>query len=224
MDILIRWGKNDKNGIKLPILPESYKVDGKQQNTSVNVHATGEMNLKGKRALMTISWSSFFPGNKNSHSSLDYHNDYHDPIKYYVYYFEKLLAQNTTIHIVIGKRINIFGTIESFSWGESDGGGDIYYDVSIKEQRGLTLKKMLKTGYSVTVEWKKGDTWKKLCKKYLADESLAGQNRALKANAATIAKAIKAYKKTKAYKKQAKKKKTVDEAVALIGYKVVLKL
>lgn len=223
MDMLIRWGKEEKKGIILPVLPASYKVDGKQQNTSVNVHATGEINLKGKRALMTVTWSSFFPGTKERYNSLsNHHGSYHDPVKYYVYYLETQLAKNTTVHLIIGKRINIFGTIESFSWGEDDGSGDIYYDITIKEQRQLTFKKMVKNNYSVSVTWKKGDTWKKLCKKHLGDESLADANIKLKTNQETLKKAKKAYKKTKEYKKM--KKKTNYDELALVGYKVVLKL
>lgn len=217
MDIYIKWN-NEKKWIKLPILPSSYAIDGKQQNTSVNVHAFGEVNLKGKRALMTVSWSCFFPGQSYYFAKDKYRN----PIKYYVQQFETLMENNTTIHVIIGNRVNMFGTIESFKWSESDSNGDISYDIAIKEFREPGDKTRIKksfTGYSVEYKWKKGDTWKKICKKNLmGDATLADQNR--KANKKVINKAIKAYKK----KKKIKKTKIIKEETALVGYKVVLKL
>lgn len=218
MDIFIKWGKNEKEWIKLPVLPASYSIDGKQQNTSVNVHALGEINLKGKRALMTVAWSCFFPGQSYYFAKDSYKN----PIKNYVIKFETLMENNTTIHVIIGNRVNMFGTIEKFAWSESEGNGDISYDITIKEFREPGDKTRIKksfTEYSVEYKWKKGDTWKKVCKKNLmGDATLADKNRT--ANKKTIDKAIKAYKK----KKKIKKTKTVKEETALVGYKVVLKL
>lgn len=164
MDIFIRWGKNDASGFKLPVNPSSYKIDGKQQNTSVNIHASGEINLKGKRALRTVSWSCFFPNRKYDFAQAKYHN----PIDYYVKKLVTLMDNNTTVHLVLGESINFFGTIESFSWGENEGNGDINYEISIKEQRTLggTSRNMsiFSDDYVVYV-WKKNDTWTKAYKK-----------------------------------------------------------
>lgn len=217
MDIYIKWNK-EKSGFKLPVLPETYTIDGKQQNTAVNIHAMGQLNLKGKRALIGISWSSFFPGQEYSFAK----DTFQDPIKFYVTILKTLMEDNTTIHLVIGTRINIFGTIESFTWSEDGRNGDIAYDISIREYREpgtlVRIKRYFDDNYSVEYKWKKNDTWKSVCKKQLGDASLASKNQ--KANKKVINKAIKAYKK----KKKIKKTKTIKENVALVGYKVVLKI
>ena len=164
MDIFIRWGKNDASGFKLPVNPASYKIDGKQQNTSVNIHASGEINLKGKRALKTVSWSCFFPGEKYNFAQAKLN----DPINYYVKKLVEVMDKNTTIHLVLGQSINIFGTIESFTWGQDSGNGDINYDISIKEQRtlgGSAPNMSIFADDYVAYHWKKGDTWAKAYKK-----------------------------------------------------------
>ena len=224
MDIYIKW-KNDTKGFRLPVNPEKYSLDGKQQNTSVNIHAAGEYNLKGKRALQTISWSCFFPAQKY------YFNitKFQDPITFYVKKLTNLLNDNTTVHVMIGDRVNLFATIDSFTWGEEDGTGDIFYSISFKEDRAYAEavgkaasdafdgegKRLAKEVTKVTYKWKKGDTWKKVCKAKLGNAKYAKANQ--KANKKVINKA------KKAYKKKHPKVKTVKEATALIGYKVVLK-
>lgn len=164
MDIYIRWGKNDAYGFKLPVNPSSYKINGAQQNTSVNIHASGEINLKGKRALKTVSWSCFFPGKKEKYAL----TSFHDPITYYVNKLVSVMDKNTTVHLVIGRSINIFGTIESFSWGQDEGNGDINYEISFKEQRDLsgnTISKSIFSADYIVYTWKKGDTWVSAYKK-----------------------------------------------------------
>lgn len=241
MDIFIRWGKNDANGFKLPVNPSSYKIDGKQQNTSVNIHASGEINLKGKRALKTISWSCFFPHMKYDFAKTKYHN----PIDYYVKKLVSVMDSNTTVHLVLGESVNIFGTIESFSWGENEGNGDINYDISIKEQRTLggTNLSIFADDY-VIYKWKKGDTWTKVYKKLWGRPSSKLTYPTVKVKVKTkkgvrIKEVKRTYinhkptysqkynKKTinlaiKAYKKKHPKAKKIKAETALIGYEVVI--
>lgn len=208
MDIFIKWN-NDTNGFKLPVNPESYQLNGKQQNTAVNIHAIGELNLKGKRALNVVQWGCFFPAQAYSfcvdtpRAPMSYISD-----------LTQLMNDNTTVHVVIGDRVNMFATIESINWGEDDRSGDINYDISFKEDRGLeTGKRVSKQVDGTKYVWKKKDTWNSVCKKNLGDASYAAANKA--ANQSVIDKAMKAYKK-----RTGKKGK---ENVALVGYTVVLK-
>ena len=216
----IRWGASDNGGFKLPINPESYTVDGKQQNTSVNIHGLGELNLKGKRSLLTVSWSSFFPNKR-----YDFAQDtYHDPVKFYVRKLLSIIEKNTTVHLIVGTRINLYGTIESFTWGENEQNGDVVYDISIKEQRMIAKNRIginnVTGGYTIIYTWKKGDTWAKVCKKILgSSEDWKDQRKSNISIVNTAKKAAKAALK----KQKKKKKKTVKENTALIGYMVVLK-
>ena len=221
MDIFIKWytKKGKIKSIQLPILPESYTINGKQQNTSVNIHDSGELNLKGKRALMSVGWSCFFPGKKYDFA----HTAYAEPLKTYVKVIETLLEDNTTVQVIIGSRLNLHATIESFSWGESGGSGDIEYDISFKEYRvagdNTRIDKLAHAKATIRVAWYKGDTWKKICKRGLGsnDADLVEKNRA--ANKKLIDKAIATYRK----KHKIKKTKTVKETDALDNCVVTLK-
>jgi hypothetical protein len=223
LDIFINWGKNDKYGFLLPVNPESYSVENAQQNTSVTIHDFGELNLKGKRALKKVSWSCFFPHEKYDFSR----TKFEDPITFYVFKLTNLLEKNTTVHVMIGEKLNLYGTIESFTWGEDEGTGDVNYSISIKEDRvaqetaeaeadgAMNAAGDVPGGAAkISYKWKKGDTWKNVCKAKLGDNSAKVWKKNQKDNKKVITKAKKAYKK--------KHKKAGKEAVALIGYKVVL--
>ena len=202
MDIIIRWDK-EANGFQLPINPNSYTVDGKQNNTSVYIHELGEINLKGKRALRTVSWSSCFPAQRYEFCKVD-------PLEpmTYISMLESCLEKNTQMHVLIGTNLNMFATIESLQWLDDEQNGDINYSITFKEEREPgAAKRTAKEVVPVTYTWKKKDSWAKVCKKLLGDSKYAKSCK--KKNKAVI----------KAAKKATKKKK---EAVALVGYKVVI--
>lgn len=218
MDIYIKWS-NDSEEIHLPVNPESFSKDGSQNNTSLYVHDLGEINLKGKRGLYQITVSSFFPAQEYDFCRCTPE----DPYDYYVKKLGALYEKNTTIHLTItDTSINFYGTIESFSYGESDRSGDVYYTLVIKEFRDVaSTSRITKDTQSKSVKWKKGDTWQKITKRALgkSDKWKMVKNN----NKKTVSTAKKEYIKTykKAHKGEAPKK--VDETVALIGYKVVVK-
>ena len=54
MDIYLNWD-SDKKSILLPINPESFEISGTQNKQSTYVHNLGEINLKGKRGLYSIT-------------------------------------------------------------------------------------------------------------------------------------------------------------------------
>ena len=126
MDIYIKWD-SDKKGFLLPINPEGFELSDSMNNTSVIVHNLGEINLKGKRSLWTITLESFFPHQKYSFSR----GAYHDPYEYYIKKLKKLFEKNTTIHLIITQTsINGFFTIESFTYGNKEKNGDVSYSLS----------------------------------------------------------------------------------------------
>lgn len=204
----IKWN-NDKKSIRLPILPESFMVEGSQNNQSVMIHNLGEINLKGKRGLYSIAIESFFPHEKLSFQ----HGKFYEPYDYYIKKLKNLYEKNTTVHLIItGTDISLFCTIESFSWGEEDKSGDVKYSLALKEYREdaltSTSKRPTKQVETKSVKWKKGDTWQKLTKSALG--SSKDWKKVRKNNSSVIKKAI---------KKTGKKEKA-----ALIGYKVVIKV
>lgn len=125
------WLKGTKK-VRFPVLPSEYSVSSEQNNTTVNVIGLGEVVLKGKRSLRSISFSSFFP--EKYDSSYCETSSLKSP-KTYVDLIEKIKQNGTTKLIITGTSINFRCTIESFEWGENDGTGDINFTLTLKEYR-----------------------------------------------------------------------------------------
>ncbi len=131
------WLKNTSKRVKLPVLPSGYRVSSGQGNTIVNVAALGEVNLKGKRNLQEVTFSSFFPKRRESYCEK---GTLRSP-KEYVVDIEEMKRRGTVKLIITGVPISMDVTIESFEWEERDGSGDIYYTLSLKEYRKLNIPK-----------------------------------------------------------------------------------
>lgn len=125
------WLKGSKK-VRIPVLPSEYTVSSGQNNTVVNVIGLGDVVLKGKRGLRSISFSSFFPMKYDS--SFCEYTGLKSP-KAYVELIEKMKRAGTVKLIITGTQINFRCTIESFEWGENDGTGDINYTLSFQEYR-----------------------------------------------------------------------------------------
>lgn len=222
MNIFINWD-DDEESIQLPINPQSFSVEGAQNNTSVIVQNLGEINLKGKRNLYGLSFESFFPAQQYDFCKCNCKEPF-----YYISQLKALLENNTTIHLVITDTdVNMQCTIESFSYGQAERNGDVNYSLSLKEYREFkntdvsanktinttvqkaATKRTSKTVKSQSYKWKKGDTWHKVAKKKTGTS--ANYKAIRKQNKAVIKKAKKKYPKKK-------------EKDALVGYKVVIKV
>lgn len=211
MDIFIKWD-NDEKLIRLPILPSSIEINGSMQNASYNIHNLGEINLKGRRGLYSFSIDSFFP-----HEFLPIQKgEWFDPYEFYVDQLKTLYEENTTIHLIVtGTDISLYCTIESFRYGEIDGSRDVAYSLQLKEYREIGAEKgtknnrPIKSIKPVEVSWKIGDTWQSLSKKIYGSSEYWQSIRLNNIDVVT--------------------KATMDfpnrrEEVALVGYKVVIKL
>lgn len=126
------------NNISIPVLPSEYQVQSSQNNQSENIIGIGEISLKGKRNLMTISFSSFFPLRRNS--SYCRRGSILKPLQY-VDAIERMKQTGTVKLVITGSPIRMDCTIESFEWGENDGTGDIFYTISFKEYRNIGASK-----------------------------------------------------------------------------------
>lgn len=126
------------NNISIPVLPSEYQVQSSQNNQSENIIGIGEVSLKGKRNLMTISFSSFFPLRRNS--SYCRRGSILKPLQY-VNAIERMKQTGTVKLVITGSPIRMDCTIESFDWGENDGTGDIFYTISFKEYRNIGASK-----------------------------------------------------------------------------------
>ena len=95
----------------------------------------------GKTGLRAVSLSSFFPAR-----DYNFAKTVGDPLSL-VEKIESWRNSGEPCRVVIGRSLNMECTIESFSWGEQDATGDIYYTLSLKEYNRIKIKKA-----NITVE------------------------------------------------------------------------
>lgn len=129
------WLKGAKR-FRFPVIPPSYQVTSGRNIETVNVNAIGETDLRGKRELRTVSFSSFFP--KNYDSGYCQYSNLKSP-KRCVEMIEKIKEGSPAKLIITGSPINFRVTITSFQWGEQDGTGDIYFTITMKEHRNVSI-------------------------------------------------------------------------------------
>ena len=136
MEFWLKKSTSDK--IMLPVNPESFAFTEKHNNTSVNVNSIGEVNLLGKRDLKTGTISSHFPKRDRNYAN---NSGRQAPYTY----INKLLSWKSSgkpVQLIItGTKINFQVTIETLKYGEQDGTGDVYYDLTLKEYRAGEIKK-----------------------------------------------------------------------------------
>lgn len=132
------WIQQDNSGkIQLPVKPSEFTITVTHKNTVVNVIQIGDINLMGKTGLREITISSFFPAK-------DYHFSNNSSRKEPLTYVEKLESwrkSGSPIRVIVTGVLNMEATIESFSYGEQDATGDVYYTLYIKEYKKIKTKK-----------------------------------------------------------------------------------
>ena len=173
------WIKQDNNGeLQLPVKPTDFNITVAHKNTVVNVIQQGDINLMGKTGLREVSLSSFFPAK-------DYNFSNNSGRKTPLTYVNKIEAWRNSgkpVRVIITDVLNMEATIESFTWGERDATGDIYYTMLLKEYKKIKTKKATVTVSAVktstretkapasnsgkTYTVKKGDSLWKIAKQF----------------------------------------------------------
>lgn len=175
------WLQKDSDSkFQLPVKPSDYNITVAQKNTVVNVIRVGDINLIGNSGLREITLSSFFPAK-------DYNFSNNSNRKTPLSYVEKIEAWRTAkepIRVIITGVLNMECTIESFSYGEQDATGDIYYTAQLKEYKKVKVKnvstsstqdstrttKPVESGRTYTVQ--SGDYLWKIAKQLYGDGAL----------------------------------------------------
>ena len=127
----------DDMKIQLPVKPSDFLITVANKNTVVNVIQLGDISLMGKTGLREITLSSFFPAKDYNFSN----NSVRKAPLTYVNKINEWRNSGEPIRVVItGKILNMLCTIESFSYGEQDATGDIYYTIALREYKQIKTK------------------------------------------------------------------------------------
>jgi len=182
MEIWLKHSTSDQ--LLLPVTPSEFSITEKSGNNTVVINSLGEINLLGKRGLKEGSISSFFPDQDYQFVKGDPPDPY-DAVDQILNWKE----EGTTVRLLIGSDINILVAIETFEYGEQDGTGDVYFTLTFKEYREIELKKKPKKKKNKkkkskkkkrkskskknqkSYKTKKGDTLRKIAKKFYGDSS-----------------------------------------------------
>lgn len=127
------------------IPPVDLKISQSQNHKPIEIIDIGEILRDGKRQTIRISWSGFLP-------SIDSH--FYDPklnpmgAKPSSDYLRNALQKNVKFKLVIPEYLEYFNCkIESFETEYKDHTGDIYYQITLVEDRqGLSTTVDLTTG------------------------------------------------------------------------------
>ena len=131
MDYYLSFNNNEER-LRLPVLPSSFEVTIPHQSTTVNITELGEINLIGKTGLASMVIQSFFP---NQDYPFCLYSGYPKP-----YECIKLLLKwkesGRPIRVIVTETpINYAMAIESLSYSEVDGTGDVYFTLELKEYK-----------------------------------------------------------------------------------------
>ena len=131
MDYYLSFNNNEER-LRLPVIPSSFEVTIPHQNTTVNITELGEINLIGKTGLASMTIQSFFP---NQDYPFCLYTGYPKP-----YECIKLLLKwkesGKPIRVIVTETpINYAMAIESLSYSEVDGTGDVYFTLELKEYK-----------------------------------------------------------------------------------------
>lgn len=133
MEIWLSYNNNAER-LRLPVHPPSLEISTGNENKVVNINDAGELNLIGRKKLDSLSIEAFFPN--RDYTFLQYNN----PPKPYecVALIDKWRLSGKPIRVVVtGTPINLSCAIDTFTYGERDLTGDVYYTLELSEYRFL---------------------------------------------------------------------------------------
>ena len=133
--------KNDAEGFRLPINPEKVDVSASGDGEEYTIAKLGKVNIPKDVELEEYSLESFFPL-EPSHYSLTEHKK----PQYYIDTLNRWRKEKLAIRYIYVNgsfAINELVTIENFNYNESDGSGDVYFNISLKKYVSFAPKKMI---------------------------------------------------------------------------------
>lgn len=129
---------SEKSKLRIPVLPEKFEISLGSNNDSVDVMELGEIIVKQARQAYEFSWESFFPLKTFSGCAVSSPTA---PLTC----VEKIttwMDADKPVHLILTDMdVDIYCTIENFKYWEEGGDvGTIYYSITLKEYREVTVR------------------------------------------------------------------------------------
>lgn len=136
MEVYLKDSSN--NIFRFPVIPPTVNVQDYAIINDSNITAMGDIIVFGGKGLRTTEISSFFPNPKRRYSFVNY-SDY--PNQYEcVDRIKKWMDAGTKLRfIVTDTEINFLVKITNFEYSEQNGTRDVYYTLSLKEFREISI-------------------------------------------------------------------------------------
>ena len=131
MDYYLSFNNNEER-MRLSVIPSSFEVSIPHQNTTLNITNLGEINLIGKTGLMSMTIENFFP---DQQYNFCLYNGFQKPYEYIKQLLKWKNSGKPIRVIVTGTLINYAMAIESLTYSEVDGTGDVYFTLELKEYK-----------------------------------------------------------------------------------------
>lgn len=128
------WIKSGSRSLRFPVLPAEYSIRLGRDIETVTVNAIGEVDLGGKRTLNEFSFSSFFPKNFDP-----YYCDCRSAAPMQCVDTVQKIMRSSTARLILTGVGSFRVRIPSFEYKENDGSGDVYFDISFKEHRPISV-------------------------------------------------------------------------------------
>lgn len=172
----------------LPVTPAGYELEAGRRVEPLDMQETGSLNLPGLKTLLDKGIQCMFPAQAYPFLNAGAQTD----PWYYVDKF-KAFAQDAEVlrFVVSGTGVNEPVLVESVTYGEQDGTGDVYATIQIKGYRDVTAPEVERTAVDdpsqnapraaaetqeepqQTYTVVKGDSLWSICKRFYGDGSLA---------------------------------------------------
>ena len=170
--------------LTLPVTPESFSVSFGRNVLKVNVHQLGDVNLWGQKTAATVQIAALFPSSERSYAFAGgYAGNPYGAIELLRNWQD---AGKILRFIVSETPVNLAVLLSEVRYGEQDGTGDVYADLTLSEYRETGAVQiqagsrtssrpsesggLQKTPQSCTVV--KGDTMWAIARKFYGDAAL----------------------------------------------------